>query len=234
VTCLYCYLTIHAVAGQSRSVRHHLNENALFWNTSLYSLQSALILALGRVFETNTPHNVGTFMHAVSANRTVLSRSALRIRKSQIFGNNLAGLNDYMRAARTPRPSDFRRVANLVRTHRNTYIATYRTVRNQVFAHTLVTDAAQISQLFSKTNIRQLERMATYLLHLHDAFWEAFHNGGRLTLRRRRYSIARILRRPKGRAATAAIQETAVTHTRRALLPWTPPPIRRLRRRPSR
>jgi AbiU2 len=52
VTCLYAYLTIRAVAGKSKPVRDHINANALFWNTALHALQSALILALGRVFET--------------------------------------------------------------------------------------------------------------------------------------------------------------------------------------
>ena len=91
-----------------------------------------------------------------------------------------------------------------------------------VFAHTLTVDQEEIARLFNKTNIRQLQRMTTYLSHLHDAFWEAFHNGGRLRVRPRRVSVARMLRTQRGRALTAAIQEMMVTQTREALQPWRP------------
>jgi hypothetical protein len=230
-TCLYAYLTVHAVAGRSRPIRDHINSNALFWNTALHALQAALVLALGRVFETNTPHNVGTFMRAMAINRTAFSRTSLAARKAPIFGNDLAGHRSYVTAARIPRLPDFRRVANFVKQHRGAYLTGYRDLRDHVFAHTLTADRAQISALFSKTNIRQLQRMTTYLVHLHDAFWEAFHNGGRLTLRPRRYSVARMLSRPKGRAIIVPIQETVVAQTKQALQPWTPAPVYRLRRR---
>lgn len=232
VTCLYAHLTIHAVTGRSYPIRAQINENALFWNTALRALQTSLILALGRAFEADTPHNVRTFMREMDKNRAAFSRSALRTRKAPIFGDHLRDLDTYIREARIPRPSDFRRVADFVRAHRKAYFATYRDLRNQVFAHTLTVDQEQIARLFSKTNIRQLQRMTTYLNDLHDAFWEAFHNGGRLTVRRRRISIARILRRPRGRAAalTAPIQEAVVLATRAALQPWKPHQVRRLRR----
>lgn len=231
VTCLYAYLTIHAIAGQSRSIRMHINENALFWNTTLHALQTALILALGRVFETNTPHNVGTFMRVMHLNRSAFSRSALRTRKQPIFSNSPGELATYVREARIPYPSDFRRVAGFVRRHRAAYIETYRSLRDKVFAHTLTVDQEEIARLFSKTNIRQLQRMTTYLNELHDAFWEAFHNGGRLTVRRRRISINRILRLARVGELTAATQEATVAQTREALQPWEADPVRRLRRR---
>jgi AbiU2 len=231
VTSLYAYLTIHAVLGQSRPIRNHVNKDALFWNTVLYALQSALILALGRAFETNTPHNVATFMRTMKTNRAAFSRASLRNRIAPRLANNPTALEHYVRAARIPYPSDFRRVADFVSQHREAYQATYRDLRHELFAHTLTTNDERIAELFSKTNIRQLQRMTTYLVDLHDAFWEALNNGGRLRLRRRRYSIARILKRPKGRAVTAAIQETVVSQTMEALQPWTLPPSRRLRRR---
>jgi len=193
----------------------------------LHALQSALILALGRVFETNTPHNVGTFIRAMSTNRAAFLRTALRNRKAQVFGDDLAGLQTYMSDARIPYPSDFRWVAKSLKRHREAYWSTYRALRDQVFAHTVTADRERVAELFSKTNIRQLQRMTTDLGHLHDAFWQAFHNGGRLTLRRRRYSIARMLKRPRGKRATVPIHETLVAQTRQALQPWTLPLITR-------
>jgi hypothetical protein len=214
-------LTIHAVAGQSRAIRNRINKNALFWNTALYALQTALVLALGRVFETNTPHNLNSFMRAMWVNRVAFSRPSLAHRKAPIFGTDTAGLNTYVKQASIPRPIDFRRVAAFARQHRKTYQSTYRSLRDHVFAHTLTMDHAQIAELFGKTNIRQMQLMTTYLGRLHDAFWQAFHNGGRLTVRPTRYSITRMLKRPKGKAVVATIQETVVSQTEDALQPWS-------------
>lgn len=228
VACLYTYLTIHAVAGKSAIIRDHVNHNALFWRTTLRALQSNLLLALGRVYETDTPHNVGTFMRNISENRTAFSRAALRGRKAASFVDE-AGLNIYMQDTRVPSRSDFRRVANFVKEHRKTYLSKYHDIRNKVFAHTLVVDSAEITALFSKTNIRELQRMTTYLGRLHDGIWGAFHNGGRISVRPRRYSVTKMLKRPKGKAVITAIQEDAVSHTKRAMQPWTAPIPHRIR-----
>lgn len=42
VTSLYAYLAIHTVACNSERIRQHLNENALFLNTTLRALQADL------------------------------------------------------------------------------------------------------------------------------------------------------------------------------------------------
>ncbi len=230
VTCLYAYLTIHAVAAKSRTIRDQINRNGYFWMTTLHALQTSLILALGRVFEANTPHNVTTFMRAVNQNRAAFSREALRARKTAVFGSNLAELDNYMAQAKIPRRSDFRRVADFVKKHKATYLSKYRAIRDQVFAHTLVVDGGEITALFSQTNIRELQRMTTYLGRLHDGVWEALNNGGHITVRPRRYSVAKILKRPKGRTVIAAIQERTVEHTKRAMQPWAAPVTHRLRR----
>jgi hypothetical protein len=57
-TCLYAYLTIHAVGGQTPRVRRQLNEHALFWNTTLRALQTTMLIALERVFDNKSKHNI--------------------------------------------------------------------------------------------------------------------------------------------------------------------------------
>lgn len=219
-TCLYAYLSIHAVADRSQAVRSRLNRDALFWNVSLHALQASAILAIGRAYETNSTHNVGAFMRVIWRNRPVFSRAALRARKQQeVFAGDLTGLNTYMHGIRVPTRSDLARVSRVVSKHRATYIQKYRPLRDQIFAHTLTASAAAIGALFSQTNVRELQRMATYLGLLHDGFWEAFHNGGRLHLRRRRIAINRILDRPPGRRTVNPIHEDIVVTTQRALQP---------------
>jgi HEPN superfamily AbiU2-like protein len=222
IACLYTYLTIHVVAGKDKHIGAHVQRNALFWGTTLRALQTSLILALGRVFETDTPHNLGTFMRVVKQNRAAFSRHALRNRKAGFFSNNQTALDSYVKEAKIPSRSDFRRVANFVKAHRRSYLLKYRDLRDKVFAHTLVVSSNEITKLFSKTNIRELQRMTTYLGRLHDGVLSAFQDGGRITVGPRRYSVAKMLKHPKGRAAVKAIQEDVVSHTRQAMQPWTP------------
>jgi hypothetical protein len=191
-------------------------------------LQSNLILALGRAYETSTEYNVGTFMRAIKENFAAFSRHALRERIASRFANH-ADLDAYVKEARIPHPSDFRRVADSVKNHRKSYLEKYRAIRDKVFAHTIVVNEPEITALFSKTNIRELQRMTTYLGRLHDGVLDAFQNGGQFTVGHRRYSVAKMLKKPKGKAVIKAIQEDAVTHTRRALQPWTAVQSERMR-----
>jgi hypothetical protein len=230
VTCLYAYLTIHAVAGRSKPIRDHVNTNALFWNTALRALQSDLFLALGRVFEKKSRHNVNTFMRVIQAHRTAFSRAALKQRKAPIFAHDAAGLRDYMKGHRMPSPADIRRVTDVLNKYRAAYQAKYAAIRHQVFAHSVVVNRTQVQALFSKTNVRELQRMTIYLGRLHDAFWEAFNNGGRLAVRRRRHSVVSMLKRPKGTAVVKPIHEDVVSATDAALQPWTMPAVVHYRR----
>ena len=227
VTSLYAYLAIHAVASNSERVRQHLNDNALFWNTTLRALQADLFLSLGRAFEKKSPHNVHTFLNAMRANRIAFSHAALKRRKVPTFSNNAAGLRAYMKGNRVPSPSDLRRVTDVLDKYRIAYQTKYQAIRHQVFAHSVLVHRTQMTALFSKTNIRELQRMTTFLCLLHDAFLKAFQNGGRLSVRPRRYSVARMLKRPKGKRLAKPIHEDIVVATKAALQPWALPANRR-------
>jgi len=216
-TCLYAYLTIHAVGGQMSRVHRQLNEHALFWNTTLRALQTALLIALGRVFDSSSRHNITILVRKMEANRTVFSRKALRIRKQAIFAD-AAGLQEYMRDVVAPHAGDFRRIARLVELRRATYHRVYKALRDKVFAHLVLTDSKHVQKLFSQTNIRELERLTTFLGRLHDAYLETFHNGRRLAVRPSRYAVGRIIRSPKGARAVKSVHEEIIAHTRSVLL----------------
>jgi AbiU2 len=77
---------------------------------------------------------------------------------------------------------------------RKIYEANYRRLRNKVFAHKEISDAAEVSALFAGTNIREMERMLVFLLSFYEALWQLFFNGRKPVLRPLRYSVNRILR----------------------------------------
>jgi hypothetical protein len=217
-TCLYAFLTIHAVGGQNRNVHRQLNEHALFWNTTLRALQTALLISLGRVFDNRSKHNIAKLLGTMDGNRSVFTRKSLRTRKYATFSNDPAQLAGYMSDVVAPHKGDFRRMSKQVKRWRSAYGSVYKALRDKIFAHLELTDPAQIEQLFGQTNIRELEKMTTFLVRLHDAYWEAFHNGRPLAVRPMRHAVGRILKRPKGARVVTPAHEAIVGDTRRVLL----------------
>jgi hypothetical protein len=52
------YLAIHEVAKRREAVHRLLNANALFWNTASGAMQTAAVIAIGRIFDQGSPHNL--------------------------------------------------------------------------------------------------------------------------------------------------------------------------------
>ncbi|MPZ37176.1 MAG: hypothetical protein GEU95_03785 [Rhizobiales bacterium] len=122
-----------------------------------------------------------------------------------------------MRSIYEPKPADFRRLRNYVSTHRKIYADKYRPLRHQVFAHKGLSDAAAVSALFARTNIREMQRMLTFLMSLYDALWQLFFNGHRPVLRPRKYSVARMRARAMKDAKGGHVHERLVYEAERYL-----------------
>jgi hypothetical protein len=212
----YAYVAVHAIAGKHSTVYRLLNRTPLFWNTSLGALQTAAFIAVGRVFDRTTSHNLTALLDLVEQNRQIFSKQALRARR-QADDPRGEWLDDFMQRAHEPTTADFRRLRKSAQRWCAIYDERYRVPRNKVFAHTVMTDEDDIHVMMAKTRVRELERMLTFLLSLHDALWESLHNGRRPVLRRRTYSLKQMLARPrsyKGRTP----QERIVIEAKRLLL----------------
>jgi hypothetical protein len=192
----YAYLAVHAVAEHHQSVYQLLNKAPLFWNTSLGALQTAAFIALGRVFDQKSTHNLDRLLRVAQDNPQIFSKAALGRRKQ---GTNPAPpewLEDYLSDAYEPTPQDFRRLRSHVQKWRKIYVSNYRDLRHKLFAHKEVSDRAETDALLAKTDIRELQRMFAFLGALHEALWELFFNGRRPVLRPQRYSVQRMRELP--------------------------------------
>jgi hypothetical protein len=165
----YAYLTIHAVARDRPAVHRLLSRAPLFWNTNLGALQTGSFIALGRIFDQTSRHNVDRLLKIAQTNLGIFSKTALGARKQRADPRVAAWLGAYLEDAYTPTPEDFRRLRSLVRKHRATYEAKYRDLRHKLFAHKEVSNPADVSALFAKTNVRELQRVLLFLLALCDA-----------------------------------------------------------------
>src|SRR4051812_46114255 len=77
---LYASLALNALASEHHRVLDHLNDAPLFWNTTIFALQKAAIVALGRIFQTDTAHNVARLLKAAQG-LSVFSKESLALRK---------------------------------------------------------------------------------------------------------------------------------------------------------
>lgn len=214
---LYGYLAIHEIASRNQRIFRLLNENALFWNTVLGALQQGAFIALGRIFDQKSQHNIDKLLKLAQSNRSMFSRSALARRKQGSETNPPSWLGEYMRDIREPRVGEFRKLRAEVKKHRAIYEASYRDIRNKVFAHKAISHESEVHALFAKTNATELQRLVVFLLKVYSALWQLFMNGRPLVLRPLRYSTKRMAHSPEPPSSSLGVQERIVREAARVL-----------------
>jgi hypothetical protein len=131
---LYGSLAVGTLINEDPNVRKRLNIAPLFWNTVHFSLQKSAILALGRIFETNTAHNAARLMRE-AGQIDIFSKDALRRRKHEQSANAAEWIEEFLARAYVPSHDDIRRLRKEVDTWRKIYDANYRPLRDKTFAH---------------------------------------------------------------------------------------------------
>jgi hypothetical protein len=174
----HAHLAVHNVAAGSKPVFNLLNEAALFWNTSLGALQTAAFIALGRIFDQSSQHNLDKLLGLARNNLYIFSKEALRRRKHKQAPNlTPSELDDYLQRAYEPKPKDFRSLQKDVKKWRDIYESTYRDIRRKFFAHKEVSGPEEIYALFENTRIDQLQSMLNFLSSLHNMLLLLFFDG---------------------------------------------------------
>jgi hypothetical protein len=218
----YAYLGVHAIAYDNANVHRLLNTAPLFWNTCLGALQTAAFIALGRVFDQSSTHNLDKVLRIAQDNPKIFSKAALARRKHDGTGEPPDWLDDYLRKVYEPIPQDFRRLRAHVKRRRQIYEANYRDVRHKFFAHKAVSDPAEAALLFSKGTNRELQQLFTFLGSLHEALWQLFYNGLKPVLRPVRYSVKRIRNLPSPGFRRGSAQEQILREAETFLLAASP------------
>jgi hypothetical protein len=131
---------MHEVAKHHKRVFRMFNEHPLFWTTLRGGVQTAALIAVGRVFDQNSTHNLDAVLGLAQRNRDIFSRASLGKRKQGNARQEPDWLQDYLRTAYEPTPTDFRRLRKLVKKYRRIYETNYRDLRNQYYAHKAAAD----------------------------------------------------------------------------------------------
>ncbi len=183
------YMAVHEVTRRRPLVWGLLNRNAMFWNTATGAMQSAAIIAMGRIFDQGSPHNIDRVLKIAQDHPSMFSRAALGRRKQGSASSAPSWLETFLVGAYVPTASDFRRLRAHVKKRRRIYENNYRDLRHKIYAHRAVADDAEAQLIVAKTSVREIERLLLFLLRFYETMWHLFMNGRKPTLRRLRYSV---------------------------------------------
>lgn len=186
---LYAWLAFHAYARGSRPTIMAINRNALFWNTNLGALQTALFISLGRIFDKDPrSHCINRLLREASQNPKIFSKALLAARKRR-QSPGASWVRSYVKEAYVPTTNDFRRLSRYVANKRKIYEKAYEDIRHKVFAHSGVGSSEKKDALFSRTQLGELQRLVLSLRAFHETMWQLYFNGSKPTIRVGKYSI---------------------------------------------
>jgi hypothetical protein len=214
------------VMARERPILRTLNQAPVFWNFTEGACQAALIVALGRIFDQGSPHNIDALLGSAASQRQIFEKAALEQRKRVSGFNDPEQLRVYMTHVHEPTSEDFRALRRSVFEHRQLYEAHVRNIRHQYIAHREVVAPEAVGELFSRAQIVEIERILAFLPALHLALLDLYQNGNAPVLRPQALSIEEILATPLDSMPTQTSAELAAYHTRRCLeqlLSGTPP-----------
>lgn len=212
------YLAIHEVAKRRGSVFRLLNQNAMFWNTATGAMQMASIIAIGRVFDQGSSHNIDRVLKLAQDSPSIFSKVSLGRRKQGGATEAPSWLGEYLDNVYVPGPSDFRRLRSYVKKRRRIYEANYRDLRHKIYAHRVVADGSEVEPIVAKTSIREIERLLLFLLRFYESMWHLFMNGRKPTLRRLRYSVNQAGSLSLPRTSAAGVHRRMVLETEQVLM----------------
>lgn len=207
---LYSYLAFDSIISENKKALDFVNHTPLFWKTNMGALQTSFFIVLGRVFDQTSKHNIDVLLKVAENNISIFSKSALAVRKKRESTNAHEWLDDYLKRSYEPTARDFRELRRKMKGYRRIYEANYRDIRRKVYAHKEVTESADVQKLFSKTNIRELQRVFVFVNALYEALWELFHNGRKPVLRAMRYSVKNIKKNRKPEWQSQSVHEMIV------------------------
>lgn len=173
---------INDIASNDQQIYSAINGNALTWNVILHSLQNTFLITLGRLFDgDDDTFSVDKFLCFCIGNIDQFNEASLRKRKIAANGGAVPRwLDEYMKDTCEPSAEDFQRLRGAVTKRRKLYEKTYRPIRNKVIAHKEIATINNVGELFSKTNIGQIQDFLWVLYQIEQVIFHLLHNG-RLT-----------------------------------------------------
>jgi hypothetical protein len=153
----FAYLSVRNLAAENSDVLRMMNTNPLFWITAHHAMLLSTFVALGRIFDQDSKHNINTLMSAAYNDLTVFSMAALEARKKS-SGLTQEEAAEYVIGKHELSAKDVRGLRKQIAGWRRIYEQRYRDVRHKVFAHKALSDLVEVNALLAKTSIAYKRR----------------------------------------------------------------------------
>jgi hypothetical protein len=184
------YEEINRLAQENENILLALNNDALFWKVQVHSLQTSLIIILGRIFDpAGDAYSVHRILSATLRHLEFFSKDALTERK-RALGLKPFDLENFMTRAWVPNSTaELRHLRKSLTTHTKLYTEVYLPIRNKIYAHRLMNDAEAVFGLFAATNRTEIGSTLDFLHDLMDAIEHLYLNGTEPELGTRHFDL---------------------------------------------
>ncbi len=199
----FSWLQIRTEFGKDQKLLDRINETPLFWITTHHALLLAAFVALGRIFDQSSPHNVDSLLRVAIDNRQIFTRQALQARRIR-DGLDPEFAAEYVADKYEPTATDFRQLRAEVGKRRKVYAARFKDVRDKIYAHRQISDLDGINALLAKARLDEMQAIFGFLHALNEALWELFNNGRQPILRMPNFQLP-----PKGRDGNSPAEMVA-------------------------
>ncbi|RYF38288.1 MAG: transposase, partial [Cytophagaceae bacterium] len=189
---LYSDMAVEYAVSKSKKLLGRLNSTPVFWLTHRAGMQVATYVTIGRVFDTKSRYNVNALLDAFESSLNDFSQDALAERKREGRAMDPEWLPEYLAKSHYPSEKDVNRLRAKVSGYREVYDRAVKPVRHKYIAHREKKEHLEVQALFAGGTVRELWRLVTFLLALHEALWQQYHNGRKPVLRPTRYSVKAI------------------------------------------
>jgi hypothetical protein len=149
----FSYLSVRSLAARNPDVLRVMNTAPLFWITTHHAMLLSAFVALGRIFDQDSKHNIDRLMVTASKELAAFSKANLAARKKSA-GLTQKEAADYVSDKHELTPKDIRALRKEIAAWRRIYEGRYREVRHKVFAHKALSDLAEVNKLFGKDQRR--------------------------------------------------------------------------------
>lgn len=154
----YFWKVINNLAAEDNEILRALNQNALFWNVTMHSLQCVFFISLGRIFDTDSEaFSIHKLLKKCIENIKVFSKDNLRQRKINL-GAKPDSIDDFMKNIYEPDEMDFQYLRGEVSKKYKEYEQIYKPIRHKVFAHTDLKAIRDKQDFFPKRTSVELKR----------------------------------------------------------------------------
>jgi hypothetical protein len=172
----YAYLTVGEMAKENKELLQLIQLHPWFFVSAHHAMLVAMFVALGRIFDHTSRHNICTLMKAITKDHKEFSADAL---KSRLMNNGLSPEAAAHHANRSHELTDAEvaMLSTRVAAWSDVYNQRYRPIRNKVFAHKVLSSSTTIDLLFEKTSVDELKELFEFLSALRLALFSAYENG---------------------------------------------------------